>query len=231
MPQTAISVKTGYKGRSLVNLPGWAERTTMTEGREAQPTGVLKPQGCPQPPATGRPLLLLCTVVLCSALSWQVNLLVPITYLAFWAFLLIFSLYSEPVVCGVGLIIILTGVPVFFLGVYWRNKPKCVNRLIGKPAPWCLAALPGLLVALRSAGTCLTSAASALKQPGNCLHKPDYRSRAQAAPRHKVARQRLPLGNCFAGSWARLPPFMPLCNSPSTQLAHSSLSRSRYTGV
>uniref|UniRef100_A0A8D2PC03 Solute carrier family 7 member 10 n=1 Tax=Zosterops lateralis melanops TaxID=1220523 RepID=A0A8D2PC03_ZOSLA len=39
-------------------------------------------------------------------------------------------LYSEPIVCGVGLIIILTGVPVFFLGVYWRNKPKCVNRLI-----------------------------------------------------------------------------------------------------
>ncbi|XP_026712611.1 asc-type amino acid transporter 1 isoform X2 [Athene cunicularia] len=61
----------------------------------------------------------------------KVNLLIPITYLAFWAFLLIFSLYSEPVVCGVGLIIILTGVPVFFLGVYWRNKPKCVNRLIG----------------------------------------------------------------------------------------------------
>ncbi|OXB84018.1 UNVERIFIED_CONTAM: hypothetical protein H355_015529 [Colinus virginianus] len=62
----------------------------------------------------------------------KVNLLIPITYLAFWAFLLVFSLYSEPVVCGVGLIIILTGVPVFFLGVYWRNKPKCVNRLIGE---------------------------------------------------------------------------------------------------
>ncbi|XP_071670428.1 asc-type amino acid transporter 1 isoform X2 [Patagioenas fasciata] len=66
----------------------------------------------------------------------KVNLLVPITYLAFWAFLLVFSLYSEPVVCGVGLIIILTGVPVFFLGVYWRNKPKCVNRLIESVTCW-----------------------------------------------------------------------------------------------
>ncbi|NXE49327.1 AAA1 protein, partial [Casuarius casuarius] len=66
----------------------------------------------------------------------KVNLLVPATYLAFWAFLLIFSLYSEPVVCGVGLIIILTGVPVFFLGVYWRNKPKCVNRLIESMTCW-----------------------------------------------------------------------------------------------
>ncbi|MEE6524177.1 hypothetical protein FKM82_023487, partial [Ascaphus truei] len=59
-----------------------------------------------------------------------VNLIVPITYLIFWAFLLIFSFYSEPVVCGVGLIIILTGVPVFFLAVYWRKKPKCIDRFI-----------------------------------------------------------------------------------------------------
>ncbi|XP_032925728.1 asc-type amino acid transporter 1 isoform X1 [Catharus ustulatus] len=66
----------------------------------------------------------------------KVNLLIPITYLAFWAFLLAFSLYSEPVVCGVGLIIILTGVPVFFLGVYWRNKPKCINRLIESMTCW-----------------------------------------------------------------------------------------------
>ncbi|KAM6430308.1 asc-type amino acid transporter 1 isoform 1-T1 [Liasis olivaceus] len=66
----------------------------------------------------------------------KVNLLVPITYLIFWAFLLIFSLYSEPVVCGIGLIIILTGVPVFFLGVYWKNKPKCVNRITESLTHW-----------------------------------------------------------------------------------------------
>ncbi|KAM7146540.1 asc-type amino acid transporter 1 isoform 2-T2 [Macrochelys suwanniensis] len=66
----------------------------------------------------------------------KVNLLVPVTYLLFWAFLLIFSFYSEPVVCGIGLIIILTGVPVFFLGVYWRNKPKCINRLAESMTYW-----------------------------------------------------------------------------------------------
>ncbi|XP_039931389.1 asc-type amino acid transporter 1 isoform X5 [Hirundo rustica] len=75
-----------------------------------------------------------CTPI--PALLVCVNLLIPITYLAFWAFLLIFSLYSEPIVCGVGLIIIFTGVPVFFLGVYWRNKPKCVNRLIESMTCW-----------------------------------------------------------------------------------------------
>lgn len=63
----------------------------------------------------------------------QVNLLVPVAYLVFWAFLLVFSFISEPMVCGVGVIIILTGVPIFFLGVFWRSKPKCVHRLTGEP--------------------------------------------------------------------------------------------------
>uniref|UniRef100_A0A452UH43 Solute carrier family 7 member 10 n=1 Tax=Ursus maritimus TaxID=29073 RepID=A0A452UH43_URSMA len=63
----------------------------------------------------------------------KVNLLVPVAYLVFWAFLLVFSFISEPVVCGVGVTIVLTGVPVFFLGVFWRSKPKCVHRLTGEP--------------------------------------------------------------------------------------------------
>ncbi|KAG9341989.1 hypothetical protein JZ751_018307 [Albula glossodonta] len=60
----------------------------------------------------------------------KVNLMVPISYLLFWAFLLGFSLYSEPVVCGVGLVIMLTGVPVYFLGVHWKDKPKCIYDFI-----------------------------------------------------------------------------------------------------
>ncbi|XP_040301552.1 asc-type amino acid transporter 1 [Herpailurus yagouaroundi] len=66
----------------------------------------------------------------------KVNLLVPIAYLVFWAFLLVFSFISEPMVCGVGVIIILTGVPVFFLGVFWRSKPKCVHRLTESMTRW-----------------------------------------------------------------------------------------------
>nr|XP_057931267.1 asc-type amino acid transporter 1 isoform X1 [Doryrhamphus excisus] len=60
----------------------------------------------------------------------KVRLLVPVCYLMFWALLLGFSLYSEPLVCGVGLVIMLTGVPVYLLGVYWKKKPKCVDKLI-----------------------------------------------------------------------------------------------------
>uniref|UniRef100_A0A8C2BTA8 Solute carrier family 7 member 10b n=1 Tax=Cyprinus carpio TaxID=7962 RepID=A0A8C2BTA8_CYPCA len=56
----------------------------------------------------------------------KVSLLVPVCYLLFWALLLGFSLHSDPLVCGVGLVIMLTGVPVYFLGVYWKDKPKCI---------------------------------------------------------------------------------------------------------
>lgn len=62
----------------------------------------------------------------------QVNIMVPISYLLFWAVLLCFSLYSEPVVCGLGMVIMLTGVPVFFIGVQWKEKPKWVYVLVGE---------------------------------------------------------------------------------------------------
>lgn len=65
------------------------------------------------------------------------NLLVPVSYLMFWALLLGFSLYSEPVVCGVGLVIMLTGVPVYFLGVHWKEKPKCIYNFIGEFLELC----------------------------------------------------------------------------------------------
>uniref|UniRef100_A0A8C5H8P1 Asc-type amino acid transporter 1-like n=1 Tax=Gouania willdenowi TaxID=441366 RepID=A0A8C5H8P1_GOUWI len=62
----------------------------------------------------------------------KVNLLIPISYLIFWAVLLGFSLYSEPVVCGLGMVIMLTGVPVYFVGVHWKNKPKWIYQVVEK---------------------------------------------------------------------------------------------------
>ncbi|XP_029498995.1 large neutral amino acids transporter small subunit 2-like [Oncorhynchus nerka] len=67
----------------------------------------------------------------------KVSLVWPVIYLLFWAFLLLFSLYSEPVVCGLGMAIMLTGVPVYFLGVFWDNKPQCFNTFIGKMTHVC----------------------------------------------------------------------------------------------
>ncbi|XP_051985273.1 large neutral amino acids transporter small subunit 2 [Xyrauchen texanus] len=62
----------------------------------------------------------------------KVSLAWPVIFLLFWAFLLIFSLYSEPVVCSIGLAIMLSGVPVYFFGVYWENKPKSINYFIAQ---------------------------------------------------------------------------------------------------
>lgn len=60
----------------------------------------------------------------------KVSLVWPVIYLLFWAFLLVFSLYSEPVVCGIGIAIMLTGIPVYLLCVYWDSKPKSFNFAI-----------------------------------------------------------------------------------------------------
>ncbi|KAI2667760.1 Large neutral amino acids transporter small subunit 2 [Labeo rohita] len=62
----------------------------------------------------------------------KVSLAWPVIFLIFWAFLLIFSLYSEPMVCGIGLGIMLSGVPVYLFGVYWENKPKPFNSFVAK---------------------------------------------------------------------------------------------------
>ncbi|KAL4657198.1 large neutral amino acids transporter small subunit 2 [Arapaima gigas] len=62
----------------------------------------------------------------------KISLVWPVIYLLFWAFLLIFSLYSEPVVCGIGLAIMFSGVPVYLLGVRWENKPRRFNTFVDK---------------------------------------------------------------------------------------------------
>lgn len=46
-------------------------------------------------------------------------------------FLLVAPLFAAPQDTGVGCLITVTGVPVYFIGVVWRNKPKPFTRLIG----------------------------------------------------------------------------------------------------
>ncbi|CAL8291915.1 unnamed protein product [Boreogadus saida] len=60
----------------------------------------------------------------------KVSLLVPVCYLCFWALLLGFSLLSEPLVCGVGLLIILTGVPVYLLAIHRPNRSQTFRRML-----------------------------------------------------------------------------------------------------
>ncbi|XP_041848516.1 large neutral amino acids transporter small subunit 2 isoform X2 [Melanotaenia boesemani] len=67
----------------------------------------------------------------------KVSLAWPVIFLLFWAFMLVCCLCSEPLVCGCGLAIMVIGVPVYFLGVYWENKPRYFHITIGKMTHLC----------------------------------------------------------------------------------------------
>ncbi|XP_068026889.1 LOW QUALITY PROTEIN: large neutral amino acids transporter small subunit 2-like, partial [Melanerpes formicivorus] len=58
----------------------------------------------------------------------RVPLAVPLVYLVFWAALLLFSLWSEPLVCGIGLGIMATGAPLYLLLVRGSRQPPALRR-------------------------------------------------------------------------------------------------------
>ncbi|XP_048401374.1 cystine/glutamate transporter [Stegostoma tigrinum] len=59
---------------------------------------------------------------------------VPLFVPAFFAFTCLFivalSLYSDPINTGIGFIIILTGIPAYYLFVVWDKKPECFQRIM-----------------------------------------------------------------------------------------------------
>ncbi|GIY79749.1 large neutral amino acids transporter small subunit 2 [Caerostris darwini] len=62
----------------------------------------------------------------------RVNLILPVTFLIVCAFLVTFPFYASPWETGMGIATTLTGIPVYMVTVYWRNKPKVYKRAIGK---------------------------------------------------------------------------------------------------
>ncbi|XP_041078018.1 large neutral amino acids transporter small subunit 1-like isoform X2 [Polyodon spathula] len=67
----------------------------------------------------------------------KVNILLPISFVLACVFLIIMSICMTPVECAFGFGIILLGLPVYYFGVWWTNKPKWVLQAIFSSTALC----------------------------------------------------------------------------------------------
>ncbi|XP_070490748.1 large neutral amino acids transporter small subunit 1 isoform X1 [Chironomus tepperi] len=58
----------------------------------------------------------------------KVNLFWPILYLLATVFVTVVPMYASPYETGYGCLMILTSVPVYFIFIAWKNKPKAFNQ-------------------------------------------------------------------------------------------------------
>lgn len=61
----------------------------------------------------------------------RVTIIIPLAFFIICSFLVLMPFYVEPVVIGMGLLITAVGIPVYLLGVWWKNKPKVVHQIMG----------------------------------------------------------------------------------------------------
>lgn len=57
------------------------------------------------------------------------NLCIPIIFIVLCVILVMLPSLEAPENLLVGIAITLAGVPVYYVGVFWKNKPACYNRV------------------------------------------------------------------------------------------------------
>jgi len=60
----------------------------------------------------------------------KVSIGIPIVFLVICAFLVFMPLYVEPIQVGMGILITVIGIPVYLVGVHWRNKPRWFQQFM-----------------------------------------------------------------------------------------------------
>ncbi|XP_074650674.1 large neutral amino acids transporter small subunit 1-like [Tubulanus polymorphus] len=60
----------------------------------------------------------------------KVNIIIPIIYMILSVFLLIFPWFTAPVESAIGLAFVLSGIPFYWFGVCWKNKPASIRNAI-----------------------------------------------------------------------------------------------------
>ncbi|GFG33378.1 hypothetical protein Cfor_09997 [Coptotermes formosanus] len=60
----------------------------------------------------------------------QVSVWIPVVFVIACLFLVIILCYARPLEVSMGVIITLSGVPAFWLGVIWKNKPLWFQNML-----------------------------------------------------------------------------------------------------
>ena len=62
----------------------------------------------------------------------KVNIAVPITFVIICLFLIVMPCVEAPFEVGMGILMTLSGIPAYYFGVCWHDKPVFIKKIIGK---------------------------------------------------------------------------------------------------
>ncbi|KAI0219607.1 Asc-type amino acid transporter 1, partial [Lamellibrachia satsuma] len=58
----------------------------------------------------------------------KVPIVIPVIFLIVCVFLLILPIYTSPQEVGMAIVLLLSGVPIYLIGIVWSNKPDVYKR-------------------------------------------------------------------------------------------------------
>lgn len=67
----------------------------------------------------------------------KVNVLVPIAFVVICLFLIVMPCVEAPFEVGMGAALTLSGVPAYYFGVYWKDKPVTFQNIMGTKIQPC----------------------------------------------------------------------------------------------